>query len=426
MRESFVQYVWDRQLFEKANLRSVQNEEVVIVDRGIFTALDGPDFFNAKLYIDKQLWAGNVEIHLKASDWFAHRHEFDHRYENVILHVVWESDIPVLRKDGSEVSVLELKHYVLPALVAQCEELFIPKKRYNCENRIHEITAINWLQWKERLFVERLEQKVRPISELLARRGNDWSLVFLCFLAKGFGANMNGDFFFRMMLALPYQCLYKCSASLLQLEALFFGVAGFLNNQNEEDDQYTKRLKSEWIFLKNKFSLRSLEKHELQFFQLRPANFPTVRIAQLAAWFFQNSMNIQTLLSTKDWTIIHKAFDVEVSAYWSTHYVFNTESKFQKKRLTKSFKDSLLINTIVPMQFAFARSNGDTTLKIEELTELLFSLKAEVNSIVESFTSLGVLAEHALDSQALLQLKRNYCDQNKCLNCMVGKNLIKN
>lgn len=426
MRESFVQYVWDRQLFDVEKAYTVQKEKLKVLVSGIFTGKDGPDFFNAQLYIGKQLWAGNVEIHLKASDWFAHRHEFDARYDTVILHVVWEYDVPVLRNDGSEIPVFEIKNYVRSELLEKCTNLFMTKKRFNCEDRIHEISDIKWLQWKERLFIERLEGKVIPVVDLLAKNTNDWQFVFMCFLAKGFGSNANGDYFLQIMLAVNSKSLHKHSDSLVQLEAIFLGVAGLLEqHENVNDDQYVKTLKLEWQFLKEKFALSSLDKHRLQFFQLRPSNFPTIRLAQLAAWFFKNRDIIQALLTTKDMAFIYQSFDIEVGAYWNTHYVLNSESKFQKKKLTKNFIDLIYINTIVPMQFAYSEAKGEQANDIDEIIDMVVNLNAEKNAVISSFTALGVRVNNALDSQSLLELKKYYCDQNRCLNCMVGKNLVK-
>lgn len=426
MKEAFVQYLWQRQSFERSDLYTVQNEKVLILNPGDFTGVDGPDFFNAQLYLNNQLWVGNVEIHLKSSDWFIHRHELDERYANVVLHVVWEYDVPVLRKDGTELSVLEIKRYVDRGLVEKCEQLFITKKRFNCEHGVESINDFVWFTWKERLFIERLESKTKPIFNLLKKCKNDWQYVFICFLAKGFGTNVNGEFFMRMMLELPPTILYKHSDNLLQLEALFFGICGFLEMEDDGDDSYCKALKLEWKFLKAKYQLNALNKNQIQFFQLRPSNFPTIRIAQLAAWFHQNSFKINDLLFLEDITKAYPIFSVSISDYWQTHYVFNNETKMSKKRLSNNFIESIYINVIVPMQYAYSRFNNEEQEGIDQLIDVLLGLKPEFNSVITSFEKIGVVANNAFDSQALIELKKNYCNLNNCLNCQIGKSLLTN
>ncbi|MDR0230199.1 MAG: DUF2851 family protein [Flavobacteriaceae bacterium] len=424
MRESFVHYLWSKQMFVTPQLMSVQNEKIQVVHPGVFTGKDGPDFFNAQLYLNEQLWAGNVEIHLKASDWYAHRHEEDIRYDNVILHVVWEFDVPVFRTDGTEVPTLAVSQYTCASIQEKCKELFIPKKRLNCEKHLHTVSSIVWMQWKERLYVERLEQKVLPIQVLSNTTSNHWEYVFFCFLAKSFGLNSNADIFFGMAQKLSVSIIYKHSNSLLQLEAMFMGLVGLLDNSDANDDSYVLQLKKEWIFIKEKWQLESTSKAELQFFQLRPSNFPTVRLAQLAAWLFKNKNDIATLLTTKDIGFIRKSFDIEVSEYWKDHYVFNTTSKVTKKKLSKSFIDLVIMNTIVPLQFAFSKYKGEDNETTDKVLEMMYALKPEVNTVVSFFNGLGVPVDSAVDSQALLQLKKQYCDKNKCLQCTIGKHII--
>ncbi|MDR2223461.1 MAG: DUF2851 family protein [Flavobacteriaceae bacterium] len=424
MRESFVNYLWSKQMFITPQLKSVQNDGIQVVTPGVFTEQDGPDFFNAQIYLNGQLWAGNVEVHIKASDWYAHRHEQDIRYDNVILHVVWEYDVPVFRRDGTEIPTLAVSKYTCTSIQIKYSELFTPKKRLNCEKQIQLIPELVWIQWKERLYVERLEEKIVPIQELSSTTQNYWEYIFFCALARSFGLNANADNFMHMAKKLSMTILLKHGHSLFQIEALFYGLVGLLEPIHSFNDAYLIKLQKEWKYLKEKWNLVSNSSSLLQFFKLRPSNFPTIRLAQLAAWFHKNRDHMGTLLITKDIQVIRKSFDIEVSEYWIDHYTMDHVSKPTTKKLSNSFIDLVIINTIVPFQLAYTKYKGDDTEPIDALVEMMYQLKPEQNSIITFFESLGVSITSAFDTQALLQLKTRYCNHNKCMQCAIGKYII--
>ncbi|TDS65327.1 DUF2851 family protein [Myroides indicus] len=425
MRESFVHYIWQKQVFTTHKLYTHHKESVEVISQGLFTGEDGPDFFNAKISIGGQVWVGNVEIHLKSSDWYLHGHEKDIRYDNVILHVVWENDVPVFRKDGSEIPALEVASYVSSDLVQKCHNLFLPKLWLNCERQIKDIPDIAWLQWKERLFFERLESKIKPVEKLLSETTNNWEQVFFCFLAKGFGLNTNGEAFFEMAKKVPVNLLFKQASSLLQIEAILFGTVGILDPINDRDDQYVKSLKKEWEFLKYKYNLTAQKAIPLKYFQLRPSNFPTVRLAQLAAWYYGNHHNILEFLQTKNAYRLYKSFEVTTSEYWDMHYVLNREStRKSRKKISSEFVQLIAINTIIPLQFAYQRSKNAKSDAVDEIVELAMELNTEKNAIADLFKKLGLKVQSAFDSQAVIQLKKEYCDRNRCLKCTVGKTLL--
>ncbi|MCC9041733.1 DUF2851 family protein [Myroides sp. M-43] len=425
MKEAFLHYVWANQLFNTDELYTASNESLSIISAGTFTGLDGPDFFNARILIGTQEWAGNVEIHINGSDWYAHHHEVDQRYDSIILHVVWDNDTPVFRTDGKEVTVFILKNYVDADVFAKCNELFIRKPHFNCEKIISNVAPHIWTNWKEKLFLERLEEKIVPIQILLTATNNHWEHVFFCFLAKSFGLNANGEAFFNAVKNLPVLSIYIQSQSLLQIEALLFGITGLLSEEQEVEDSYVKELKREWIFLKHKYNIVEESATAIRFFQLRPPNFPTIRLAQLSSWLYHHQIPIHTILNCSDMSYFYTLFDVKVSEYWETHYVFNKVSKKQVKKVSREFIDLVVINVVLPIQVAYKQSVAIDDYDVSEVVDLGLKIKSEKNSIITLFEEYKVEVDNALDSQALVHLKKNYCDQGRCLECQIGKQYLK-
>jgi len=424
MKEAFVQYVWYKQLFTTLSLYTAQHHTLVILHPGQWSTLAGPDFFNAKVAIDGLLWVGNVEVHLQSSDWYRHHHEKDSRYDNVILHVVWDYDIPVFNSKGGEIPTLVVAHYVQKEAIQQSEKLFAPKSTINCQTLLKDtLSPIEWYKWKEVLYMERLENKGKQIKQLLDETTYNWNQVLFCLVAKSFGMNINGDAFFEMAKALPIPILLKEGTELMNIEALFFGMAGFLQNEEEILDRYYWNLVERWNFYQHKYQLHPKNSTSMHFFKLRPPNFPTIRLAQLAWWFFNQQYEFTQLLYTKERSNLLLLLQAEVSPYWETHYTFYKESKPRKKVLSPVFQELLLVNTIIPMQYVWACSK-DLEEEVERITALSVELKAETNGVVSLFEQEGVTVENAFDSQALIQLKKTYCNTNKCLSCAVGRSIL--
>lgn len=426
MKEAFLHYIWQHQLFSSNDLFTSCQEKIEIISPGVYTALDGPDFFNAQLIIGTQLWAGNVEIHIKASDWYAHHHERDRRYDSVILHVVWEYDVPVFRECGTEIAVFEMRNKVCEKILARYEYLRIPKQYLFCEKDIFSVDPLVLLLWKERLFFERLKEKVEPIQHYLIETNNNWEQAFFCFLGRSFGLNMNGDYFFTILKKLPVVYIYKHSESLIQIEAMLLGVLGLLDIEDEVKDRYSCDIVKEWEFLKHKYSLEDGDKKFLSFYQLRPNNFPSIRIVQFACLYFKHGSKINELFK-KNLSIeeIYQFFELDINEYWLTHYTLNKESKRRSKHITKDFIDLLIINTILPFQFEYYKNYQENEDYTDRLTEISCRLKAEKNSIVNLFTKLGLNVDNLMDSQAVLQLKKQYCDKHRCVECVIGKSILK-
>ncbi len=421
MKEDFLHYLWKFKKFDTLNLRTSNDEEVTIIHSGHYLELAGPDFFNAQIIIDHQKWAGNIEIHIKSSDWYVHHHERDKAYENVILHVVWEHDTEIFRSDNTEIPVLELKKYVDKATIDNYQSLVSPKSWINCEKQLASIDSFVIKNWQERLFFERLERKSKPIFDLLEQTNQDWEAVLFCLLAKNFGLNTNGELFLKMAQSIPFSVIRKESFEMENLEALIFGNAGLLDA--EKEDTYFKDLKIRFFYLIHKYQLEKTVLAPLQFFKHRPDNFPTIRLAQLAHLYHSQQNLFSKVSALNSVQKLYEIFEVATSAYWENHYQFDKESPRKKKKMSSSFIDLLIINTIIPIQFAYAKSQGKEIS--EELIALLDEVEAEKNAVIDKFNSFGIPSKSAFDSQSLLQLKNEYCNKGKCLDCAIGMELLK-
>ena len=421
MKEDFLHYLWKFKKFDTLNLKTFNGEEITIATVGQYLELAGPDFFNAQITIANQKWAGNVEIHLKSSDWYVHHHEQDSGYENVILHVVWEHDTEVFRSNNSEIPVLELKKYVDKATLENYQSLMAPKSWIFCEKQINKIDGFVFKNWQERLFFERLERKAKSIFDLLEQTNHDWEAVLFCLLAKNFGLNTNGELFFKMAQNIPFSVLRKESFEIENLEALIFGTAGLLDCDKE--DTYFKDLKFRYFYLIHKYQLEQGGQAPVQFFKHRPDNFPTIRLSQFANLYHSQVHLFSKISVLNSLKSSYDLFQVSASEYWLNHYQFDKESPKKRKSLSKSFIDLIVINTIIPLQFAFAKSQGKEIS--EDLIRLLEEVSPEKNAIIDKFKSFGVLAASAFDTQSLLQLKMEYCNAGKCLECAVGMELLK-
>lgn len=421
MQEDFLHYIWKHKKFDLNHLKTIHQETIELVTVGEHNLNAGPDFFNAQVRIGGQLWAGNIEIHIKSSDWFAHNHEQDKAYDNVILHVVWECDTEVFRKDNSVVPTLVIKDFISPSALDAYTNLLSSNLHWiNCENDFPDVDDFTISNWLERLYFERLERKSKDIYALLEASKNDWEAVLFKMLAKNFGLKVNGDAFLSMANSFDFSILRKSQSKLEQLEALFFGQAKLLESKVETP--YFESLQKEYQYLKQKFSLSNAVVVSPAFFRLRPNNFPTIRLSQLANLYYEHQNLFSKIISANTLADFYSLFSVESSIYWQTHYTFNKTSKSSKKIVSKKFIDLLLINTIVPLKFSYAKSRGKTV--DHYILNLIESLPSEKNSIIDKFKSLRDIGENALQSQALLQLKMEYCNKNRCLQCAIGNKLL--
>ena len=422
MNEDFLHYVWLYKMFSKVDFKTTGNEHLSIIKSGLHNKNAGPDFLNAQLKIDGQTWIGNVEIHLKASDWYLHNHEKDLNYDAVILHVVWENDVAIFMKNNKPIPTLVLKNFIDETVLNKYKNLFLaPTAWLPCKNAISTVDKFIFNNWKERLFFDRLERKSEEINTLLQQENNNFEAVLFQLLIKNFGLKVNGNSFFRLAQSVDYSVIKKLSFHTNQLAALLFGQAGFLEEETEDD--YQKELRKEYDYLKHKFKLNHIPKNEFSFFRMRPNNFPTIRIAQLVALFHKHQNLFSKLIAIDNLEEFYELFTVVVNPFWQTHYNFDSISKKSPKKITTSFVDLLIINTIIPLKFLYQKSRGE--VHEEFFLVLLKKMKPEKNSIISKFSEIGVSSKNAFDTQALLELKNNYCAPKRCLECAIGNTILK-
>lgn len=421
IREDFLHYIWKFKLLNSSEFSSINNEKIQIISSGIHNLDAGPDFFNAQLKIDNQLWAGNVEIHVNSSDWYVHHHEKDSAYDNVILHVVWNNDVSIFRKDNSKIPTLEIKSLITSDLKLKYQKLFSKNNKWiNCETAIHSIDGFKFNNWLERLYLERLEQKSSKILELLKQSNNDWEAVLFKLLSKNFGLKVNGNAFFNMANSFDFSVFRKNQNDIEKMEALLFGQSALLEDDIQET--YCQKLQKEYQFLQSKYHIKPIHNSEVKFFRLRPNNFPTIRLSQLANLYVSEKNIFYKIISSNAIDDYYKLFSVATTTFWETHYSFKKSSPKRKKTLTKSFIDLLLINTIIPLKFVYQKHIGK--LKENEILQLIQQIKPEKNSIIDKFKTLQISSKNAFETQALLQLKNEYCNKQKCLQCVVGNSLL--
>ena len=326
--EAFYHFVWQHKLYRQEDLKTVGGETIEVIHPGFLNHDAGPDFFNAKVKINAVLWAGNVEIHTKSSDWHTHQHQSNKAYDNVILHVVAEYSTAISNSSGCEIPTLEL--HVLPYVFTHYEELINQKHTIACHDKLQHIDPFFLSHFQDRLVSERLERKSEPIQQILRMSHGDWEATLLQTLCRNFGFGVNADTFERLGKSITPKIIAKHRDQLLQLEALLFGQAGFL--EEELDDSYFNGLKKEYQFLKAKYALQPLDKHLWKFLRLRPGNFPTIRIAQLASLLHQNDELLHTIIN-EDLKSITKTLSTGTSDYWETHYLFGKPSNKRQKNL---------------------------------------------------------------------------------------------
>ncbi|HHM20798.1 MAG TPA: DUF2851 family protein [Bacteroidetes bacterium] len=422
MKENFLHFLWRFRRFDHTDLKTTGGHPVEILHPGQYNQHAGPDFINARLRINHTEWAGNVEMHLKSSEWWDHNHQNDQAYDNIILHVVLEEDRPVLRADGSPVPCLEIKKRIPAGLLGTYQKILHNEYWIPCQHQFFSVSEITKNLWLDRLLVERLERKTEAIKSALLKNNMDWEETFYQFTARNFGLKINAQPFELVARSLPQNLLARHKDNLLQIEALLFGQAGMLENVFVE--KYPGRLKQEYLFLKKKYQLVPVDPHLWKFLRLHPANFPTVRLAQFAQLIFRSIRLFSKILEVETIKEIEKLFTVKPGGYWLTHYKFEKESEKRNKSFGKEAIRLLTINTIVPFLFLYGSETGEESFK-DKAFRLLEEISPEKNKIIKGWEALGIKAGSACQSQALLQLKNEYCDKKKCLECNIGGAILK-
>lgn len=419
--EKLMQYVWKHRLWRSEDMVTNTGKKVRVVDPGLLNTDAGPDFFNAKIEIDGHMWVGNVEMHYRATDWKRHHHDSDKAYDSVILHVVAKDDAPVRRTNGELIPQLVLE--VSPQFNADYASLVGATIEVPCATKIKQVPHLTIVEWVEGLAFERLHGKVERIHQLLDSFNGSWEDVCYVTLARNFGFGINNDAFERLARRTPLRLLGKHSDSVLQIEALLFGQAGMLDAQKPGMDSYYNQLCTEYAFLSNKFQLTPMEKESWKLFRIRPQNFPYRRIAMLAQFIEGGFRMMNRILEAEGEKEMRALFEVELSGYWTKHYTFGKPNERATATLSRSSTDIILINTVAPLLYAYGELTGNYEMT-DKAINLLEDLRAESNSIVSHFVAYGIDCPDALTSQALVQLKREYCDARKCIYCKIGHHLL--
>ena len=416
MTERLLQFIWQFQYFNKGELKTTSGEDLQIIFPGTYNTNQGPDFNDAKIKIGNTTWAGNIELHLLSSDWNKHKHQLDKNYNNVVLHVVWEDDFP-----DYNIPVLNLKTRIAKILLQRYEELMNTKGFIPCEKNISTVKPIVLQSWKERLLAERLTRKSLPVKTFREQNNHHWEETFWWLLARNFGIKINADAFEAMARSIPLNILAKHKNQIHQLEALLMGQANLLNENFSED--YPIMLQREYDFYKKKYKLKE-HTYSAFFLRMRPGNFPTIRLAQLSMLIHQSEHLFSKIKETESVKDVKKWLDVTANDYWHYHYRFDEPSSFRKKNLGAAMVDNILINTVCTVLFAYGHFNNEQKYK-DKAVQWLEEISAESNSIIKGFQEVGLPNKNAHDSQALIELKNEYCNKRRCLDCAIGNALLK-
>lgn len=418
MNEHLLHYLWKHRLFNVPVLHTVTGEEVMVLKAGEHNRDAGPDFFNARIRINSTEWAGNVELHLRTSDWNKHRHQHDARYANIILHVVYEHDADL----AHNFPVLELKRYIEEDIIHRYRTLILPRHRIPCADHIKGVSPVVIRQWLDRVLTERLEKKCIPIKQQLVHTRNNYEETFYICLSRALGMQVNADAMEALAKQLPLKILLKHSHQLLQTEALLLGCAGLLPANTQDD--YLNSLCTEFTFLQHKYGLRTLPPERWKWLRLRPSNFPELRLAQLAALVHKTPQLLGCMLSAQNTQDIYRVLKVSASAYWNTHYRLGVKSDPAKtKQMGETAIRLLLINAIIPFLFLYGEQRNLPDIK-EKALEWLEQLPPEDNATLKAWKSLGIAPQHAGDSQSLLTLQKEYCNFTRCLDCHIGFRIL--
>lgn len=423
MREDFIHFIWRQVRFDLRSLTTTTGDTISIQDFGQHNTNAGPDFSSGQVRIAGFQWAGNIEMHVNAGDWYAHGHETDPAYENVILHVVYEEDRPVYRSDGGRIPCLELKGRIPKDIIKTYWRLQNNKDWIPCNNQLHLVDEPSRRDWLDQLSRQRLNNRSRRFSTRMEHTHRDWEEAFYQSLARALGGRVNADAMDMLARSIPLRSMLKHKHSLLQLEALLFGQSGLIPSFEEGEEAYVTLLRREYQLLRVKHGLRPLPIAAWRYLRLRPNNFPTIRIAQLASMLHRTGQLFGKALAAADAKELQNMFEVKLSNYWRTHYRFGKEVKAGERRLGVSSIRSILINTIAPALVAYADQRGDDRFR-DRAVDILQSLPAEDNAVLRRWSKLGYAAENAADSQALLELKTNYCDAARCTDCAIGCQLL--
>jgi hypothetical protein len=420
MKEDLLHLVWKLKKLDFNNLQTTNGETIQIKKFGFHNQNSGPDFLNGEVVIGDTTWVGHIEMHINATDWTKHNHQKDKAYNNVILHVVFNDDGPISNQSGQTIPTLVLKDRISKSTIDNYETLAANKDWIPCAQSIHKTDKIKNSFFLEKVLIERLEDKCQRIIDILKHNNNDWEDTLYRLLLKYLGLKVNSSAFEQLAHVTPYNNVKKLSDKSFALEALLLGQAGLLNKKS---DDYFSQLLNEYNHYKKKYDLIPMTGIEWRFSKLRPANFPTIRIAQISQLYNKTPQLFNETLHIKSVSDIYELLDVTASSYWDTHYLPEKESEKKPKKMGQMTKELIVINVIVPLMFTYGQKT-DKEFYRDKALDLLQKVKAENNLIIREWKQLGMSAKSAFDSQALLQLKNEYCNNFNCLNCQMGQSIL--
>ncbi len=418
MKERLLQFIWQEKYFQLNNLVLESGEQLIIRDPGTWNHDQGPDFLNARILLDGTTWAGNVEIHVKSSQWYQHRHQTDPSYNNVILHVVWENDAPRL---SASLPTLVLQHRVSAILLDRYEQLMQSGGQLVCQEWLPEITADYWAGWKQQLILERIQRKAKDLLNLYKSCNHSWNDACWCWMARYMGSVVNSDFFEQVAKSLPSRIMARHKDQVIQLEALLLGQANLLKESNP--DPYVQLLQREYLYLQHKYQLPQLH-GRMQKLRMRPTAFPEVRLAQLAMLWHRQGMFSRSWLEAEKLSDIARTLDITANDFWHYHFTLDEASPYHPKHTGEELIQQLLINVIIPYLYAAGVHQQQPALQ-QKAINWLSSLPAERNALIKQWQRAGATSETALESQALIELKKYYCEARRCLDCSIGRYLLK-
>lgn len=421
MTENLLQFIWQFQYLNIHSLNTTDGNQLQIIRPGTLNKHQGPDFTNAQINLNGTTWAGNIEIHILSSQWKKHKHDIDKQYDNVILHVVWSFDEEVMNTRGQNIPTLELKNRVSKILLERYESLMQAKNFVPCAENLPVLNYLQWTGWKQRLAIERLERKSAEINGQSGSNQFHWEEIFWWLLAKNFGIKVNANAFELLAKSIPLSVLAKKKNQSIVIEALLLGQAGLL--QHEFEDEYPKMLQKEYAFISKKYALKPIHLSPV-FLRMRPANFPTIRLAQLAKLICNSTHLFSKILEIESIKDIRELMDITANDYWHYHYTFDNLTPFKPKKLGTQMIDNIIINTIIPVLFAYGIYKNENASK-EKALHWLSHIPSEKNNIINSWKAHGVASSNALESQALVELKNNYCNSRRCLDCTVGFHILR-
>ena len=422
IREDFLYYVWKTKNFSFSNLKTTSGDTLEIIEFGNQNFDSGPDFSNGKVKINDTIWAGNIEMHVYSSDWERHCHDLDKAYDNVVLHVVFEHDKEVFTSSENQLPCLEMNNRISRSILKNYAGLISGNTRIPCAQNIHKVDAHVVQFWLQRLIAERIESKTTYLKEILESTRFDWEETLFIYLSRYMGARVNKEPFEALSRTLSYKLIQKNNHDLHRVEALLFGQSGML--QANFEDEYFVGLKNEFGFLAKKYGLKPIPVVSWKFARMRPAGFPTIRIAQFAKIISGQNRLFSQIIHETDMQTLRDIFRVEASPYWNKHYRFGTMSGYKIKKVGEAFIDQIFINVLCPVIFLYGLHISDEKF-CERAIAHLDAIKSENNKISREFKELGIVSKSASDSQALIQLKKNYCDNKSCMSCSIGNEIIK-